>query len=287
MTATKPATRVNETITLNVDGNLINLTVELITPEVAEHYLTFNTHNRNLRRNVVAAYADDIKCGVWSFNGDPIRFSSTGTLLDGQHRLAAIVESETPTSVVVIRGLANDQQHTIDTGARRSFADVLKLRGESHYITLATITRAVKQWEVAPGAQKSATYTNSQLLNVLDRFPWLREGCNPLNLANANAGLPVSASAGPWFAFTMLDSEDCAHFFNRLSSDQGHHEGDPIYTLRRLVLESKKNVKAERNIAYLSAVTIQAWNKFRAGEECKILRWTRGGVRPQPFPEPK
>jgi hypothetical protein len=274
-------------IVMVIDGNLIELKVELITPEIAEYYLTKNVENRNLRPSVAAAYSDDMACGVWAFNGDPLRFDENGKLVDGQHRLRGIVKSGVAIYMLVIRGLKSSQQHTIDTGARRSFADVLKLRGELNYITLAAMTRAVRQWVDTEQVSKSSQFTNSQLLNTLEQYPWIREGCSVLNLTNSKTGLPVSATAGPWFAFTQLNAEDTEHFFSKLCSDQNHSEGEPIYTLRKLALASRDDIKGSRNIGYLSAVMVLAWNKFREGEECKLLRWTRGGANPQKFPVPK
>ena len=60
-----------------------------ITPELAHEWLGFNTHNRNIRQRIVTAYAADMTGGDWQWNGESIKFAEDGTLLDGQHRLAA------------------------------------------------------------------------------------------------------------------------------------------------------------------------------------------------------
>ena len=66
--------------------------VQVITPELAEQYLTKNTNNyRSMSNSVVNAYATDMKTGNWKFNGDSIKFNKSGILVDGQHRLAAIM----------------------------------------------------------------------------------------------------------------------------------------------------------------------------------------------------
>ena len=82
------------------------LAIELITPDQARQYLAFNTNNRNLRKAHVEKLANDIKNGRWVYNSATIVFNGDGTLLDGQHRLAAIIDADTPVKVAVARGVA-------------------------------------------------------------------------------------------------------------------------------------------------------------------------------------
>lgn len=263
---------------------------ELITPTVAEKYLAKNTHNRTIRQHRVDAYADDMTAGNWQWNGEAIKFAENGTLLDGQHRLLAIVQSGVPVKMMVVRGLPNSTQHTMDTGAKRTFSDVLKLRGEESYTILAATVRGVYWWEKGIrrfGGSSSTAATNTQLLETLDKHPWLREGMSLLGRVSAHAGLPVSASGALWFAFMSIDTEDANYFFERLASDENHSNGEPIYMLRRLLATSREDVRGARNVTYLAAVTVKAWNAYRAGEEVGQLRWRPGGANPEKFPEPK
>ncbi len=48
-------------------------TVETVTPELAERWLSLNTHNRTLRDGVVSRYAESIKAGQWELNGETIK----------------------------------------------------------------------------------------------------------------------------------------------------------------------------------------------------------------------
>ena len=260
--------------------------VELITPALAEKYIAKNTHNRNIRQRTVDAYAAD---GNWQWNGEAIKFAVSGTLLDGQHRLLAIIQSGAAVKMMVIRGLPDSTQHTLDTGIKRTFSDVLKLRGENSYTVLAAIVRGVFFWESAQrfGGATGLRAANTQLLKILDKYPWLRDGAPILANISAQAGLPVSASGPLWFAFMNIDPDDTAYFFERLSSDENHSNGEPIYMLRRLLATSREEVRGTRNVTYLAAVTIKAWNAYRAGDQIGQLRWRPGGSNPEKFPEPK
>ena len=58
---------------------------------MAERWLnTKNVHNRPIYEALIETYANDMKQGVWVFNPQPIIFSDTDKLLDGQHHLAGV-----------------------------------------------------------------------------------------------------------------------------------------------------------------------------------------------------
>ena len=75
---------------------------EYITPKTAEKYLEQNTNNyRRMNRNKVSIYARDMKNGSWQTNGEAIKFNKRGELVDGQHRLKAIMEADVPVKMLV------------------------------------------------------------------------------------------------------------------------------------------------------------------------------------------
>lgn len=261
--------------------------VELITPDRAREYLGCNTHNRNLRSAVVQSYAADMVAGDWLWNGESIKFDADGILVDGQHRLAAIVESDKAVRMLVIRDLGSRVQETVDGGVKRRFCDVLNLRGEKHYVTLATACRGVTLWETggryfSGGGQ----FTNAQMLATLEKYPWLREGMTTINRVARDSGLPARVGGVAWWLFMTIDPEDAEHFFERLCSDEDNHAGNPIFELRKSIARSF-STRGERSVVYLLAVTIKAWNKYRAGETAALLTFRPGGAKPEAFPEPK
>lgn len=278
---------------MKAEGNTppsLDITVELISPEVAHKYLGYNTHNRKLRTRTIAAYAADMRDGRWEQNGDSIKFNRSGSLDDGQHRLAAIIESETSVYMLVVRGLSMDAQDTIDGGISRKFADVLSLHGEKESTTLGAVVRSVYLWQsgirTAFGGGAGAAITTKQLLECLEQNPWIRDEMSLFRRLSSHAKLPASVSGALVFAFNQSDADDASFFFDRLTSDQGHRGGEPAYELRKLLLAST-DVRGTRSLRYLAAVTIKAWNKYRLGESCYQLRFRTGGANPESFPEVK
>ncbi len=99
--------------------------VELITPEIAKVWLANNTGNRKIRKSRVEVYALAMARGEWQITHQGIAFDTDGRLLDGQHRLEAIVQYGRPVEMMVTRNIPSDGFHIMDMGMTRSHADVL------------------------------------------------------------------------------------------------------------------------------------------------------------------
>lgn len=102
--------------------------VERITPAIAKHILANNINNRNVSRLTVKKYAQEMKSGNWQLNYEPVVISNTGKLLNGQHRLMAIVQSGVAVDLYVIRG-ADDNITIYDRGYLRKEDQVIAMMG--------------------------------------------------------------------------------------------------------------------------------------------------------------
>ena len=87
----------------------LGLTVEIedITPEKAVEYLDNNFKHREIKQTRVDKYVASMTEGNWKFNGKVITFNKDGVLLNGQHRLTAVVQSGVPLRTLVVRGIEN------------------------------------------------------------------------------------------------------------------------------------------------------------------------------------
>lgn len=256
-----------------------------VTPELAEEWLGKNTHNRLVRPTYVRSLARDMANGQWHFDGAPIRFSAEGVLLDGQHRLHAVIRSGVTVSMLVLTNLTAESQVVMDTGRARTLGDVLKLQGEHNYIPLATTVRAINNWETqTPEAFAGfRPVSTPAALATLEKYPWVREGMTTVSSASKNANLSTSVGGLTWWMFMQIEPEDCTDFFNKLSHDLGHSEGDPIYHLRRALMDSRSPHLGNRK--YMLAITIKAWNAYRQGEKVGHFRYRPGGSNPERMPE--
>lgn len=106
---------------------------EDIGPELAAKYLEKNITNRVIRKSTLLSYARDMRLGKWIPTHQGIAFNDRGELIDGQHRLHAIVEAAIVVKILVTRGIPSEQgsvrtMDAVDRGAVRSVADQLQLQ---------------------------------------------------------------------------------------------------------------------------------------------------------------
>lgn len=106
----------------------MKLEIQSITPEMAQQYLKKNlSNNRNLRQNVVLKYARMMRKGEWKLTHEGIAIDTNNKLIDGQHRLAAIVESGCTIEMLVATEVPATTCTVINTGASRDLRDQLTL----------------------------------------------------------------------------------------------------------------------------------------------------------------
>lgn len=86
----------------------LDITIETIDPGQAALYLSNNAKHRPIKDKKVAEYMSEMRDGKWRLNGKTICFDSTGRLLNGQHRLSAVIRSGVSLTTVVVRGLDPD-----------------------------------------------------------------------------------------------------------------------------------------------------------------------------------
>lgn len=119
-----------------------SIPIERVTPKKATEWLNANTSNRKLRDGVVEKYAEDMRHGRWTRCTAPICFYEDGDVADGQHRLWAIIESDTTQEFAVLRGLSRADGLNIDTGLNRSLVDNARISGADKDLSNAALTGA-------------------------------------------------------------------------------------------------------------------------------------------------
>lgn len=271
--------------------------VEEIDPVFAKELLGSNTHNRTLRHRRIEELATDMREGSWQQNGESIKIARDGTIIDGQHRLHAIIAADVTLPILVVRDLPMSTQEVVDTGSKRTFPDVLKLRKESNSVTLAAVTRRVETWTRGIRTIRAAyVATNTQLLQTLDRYPDIRIAAEAAESVRTHIRLQASSAGLCYWVFSNLAtkdqeeadrlSEDLTFFYERLKDGAELATDHPIYVLRRTIIDnmnSKTRLNENTSVAYV----IKAWNAYREGRTMKYLRYRPGGANPEIFPEPK
>lgn len=257
-----------------------------VTPTIARKWMKTNRDNRPIRDTLVKSITLDMSNDEWDDNGETIKFDENNDLIDGQHRLMGVIESGKTIEMLVIWGLPRKVQDTIDTGAKRTFADNLHRKGEKHALLLAAIVRKVYIWEDGLVLGKKKATSNYALTRTLEKYPNLRDAAREANMIAQASDLLGSVAGYLWWVFSSIDEKDCKYFFQRLCDMHNSTKGNPIDALKLRLQRIKNRDYESVSDVWLTAVTIKAWNKFRKGEEWEIVDFRGGGSNPEKPPYP-
>lgn len=131
--------------------------IEVITPRIAEHLLSRNAEgNRRVRRGVVRRIADDIRSGRWVLTHQGIAIGTDGRLLDGQHRLHAVIAAGQTVRMVVARDVELEAFRAMDIGAGRTVTDLTGGAVDQRTAAVANSMMVAPGFDVRGGASKGA-----------------------------------------------------------------------------------------------------------------------------------
>lgn len=134
-----------------------NQKTELISPNIAERMLGNNENNRNVNSNHVLHLAHQMKTGNFRLTGDTIKIAKSGRLLDGQHRLLAVIKAGLPVEFIVVRDLEEDVFKFIDTGKVRTATDVLTIAGVENAAKISSLVRFIISYKLGSLASTGHT----------------------------------------------------------------------------------------------------------------------------------
>ncbi len=254
-----------------------------ISPAMASAWLARNTHNRSFNRNAVTQYVRDMRANTWKLNGETIKFDVNGELLDGQHRLRACVEADTPFQSYVISGVSPQAFDTVDIGRKRTTGDALVINGEINTSQLAGALGFVWRYENQCLERKEFP-TAATLLAYLSEHQGLRESVDRAHGHGHFA--PCSVLAGLDYLTRQKDLELSEEFFEKLYKGEGLSATDPVHLLRERLLKNNSLHGRGRLQTYdIAGLFIKAWNATRLGQRLALLRFSPHGVKKEPFPE--
>ncbi len=253
---------------VKITGRVAAFQVE-VTPELAKAWLGLNLKNRIPSRAKIGRFARMMKAGKWSLNGESVKFSSTGRLLDGQSRLLAIGQAGIPIILEVRGGLTDRAQESMDTGEARAHRHQLEMLGEKNPNEIAAALRLIFFWErglvgsaghVGNGARD---ITNTTIRETLEKHPRVRESVG--RCLNLKALMPISAAAFFHYVFSSGDEKKANLFIERLTTGANLSDTSPVYLLReRLTQDRLASAKMKKRDKF--AMIIKAWNCFFAGK---------------------
>lgn len=251
----------------------LDISVITVTPQLAATWLKKNVVNRPVRDRKVEEYASDMAAGRWQAVGDTIRFARNGTLLDGQHRLTAVVKSGATVEFIVVRGIANEAQGDMDTGAKRSASDALALLGvENSALTAATARLLVryKGGHFAEGGDSRIGVTNGEIREFVADNPELKEAIRVADGWRTVVDAPPSVLVAAYYVTSEINPAGAADFFEKLTTRADIPKGSAILALdSRLRAIRRDGIRVDQK-DYLS-LFFKAWNYHRKNRTVRHL----------------
>jgi hypothetical protein len=273
--------------------------VKKIGPAEAEVLLEGNMDNRNISQEVVDKYTLEMKEGRWMESGNSISIikmpDGTIRLLNGQHRLLAVVFSGITLNFVIVEEDDEGVFKVFDSPYVRTTAQVLALAGMTNVNVRQAMARMAINYESHIGSTDPWTRRSIPTSRVM---AWLDE--QDQRMINAVMADYVQMRSRDHLTNTWYAGLD---FLVRSRSKQPEqwlifHEGyvqgaylkadSPIialkhYTANRTKAGSRYQQSAWDRQAHL-AVGIRAWNDFIADDTAKVYRFQKNWL---PMPEIK
>jgi len=269
--------------------------IETVTPAIARKWLEGNVDNRRLRETRVVYLARILADGEWELTGDAIVFDDQGVLINGQHRLSAVVIANIPARFLILRGVPTTAQEVMDQNLSRSVADQLQRRGISYPHVIASALGWLAHFEYTEETG-NVHYASSALRPSLRHLLSLFE--QNTELAQEAQGMSklsyhLKVRPGPTLAakhrLIQVNSEEAEIFFKHLAEGVGLSRDDPIRRLREWCLVDKSSIRGSGRAPtyrYIAQV-FKAWNFWREGESVQRLTWVFSPTKKEPWPVPK
>jgi len=279
-----------------VVGDVSGVRVEkwTVTPELALKWLETNDNNRPVSQARVQQLAKDMTDGVFELTHQGIAFDSAGLLIDGQHRLWAVVESKKTVEMFVGFGLDRSEVvHYIDDGRPRSMTDKLGYGGIDtnkrrvsvvrtmllHYRTQHFAGRSVEPgtytWHNKHGRVRATAFAEFHEL-VRPAVDFALDGCG------GKAHACVAAAVGS--AWYTQNHDRLAEFQQMLASGEISSKNDnSIIRLRDFLMNSGLTSGGE---SARCEIFVRACTALRAFCERRSLQKLYA-VPTAPFPIPK
>ena len=255
------------------EKNTITAIVEEINPQTAQKYLGNQAQNRRLSDKKVQEYAKMMTDDEWQLNGEPIIFGKSGKLIDGQHRLRAVIYANKSVKMLVVRGVDDICFDSIDSGKSRSLQDVF---AANSIMNSQLVSSIVKKYSLLLSNPKCCffrdyghnTFSRKQMLETYFENSTIFDYAARVGAKYYTAmRLTSPANIGAMFAYLVLDkkheADSVEEFFFYMFSKKELKESNlnAAYLVRQKIIDSALSEKRFEPKVMQNMFAI-AWNAF-------------------------
>jgi len=277
--------------------------VETVTPNMARKWLeaSESAAQRGIRERLVAKLTHAILNDQWQVTHQGIAISTDRVVLDGQHRLTAIIRADVPVQMMVTRDADPAMFGVIDTGTARTPADSLRIAGFRNTNVLAAVVRALICYEQVAGTTGADWKDRDREVTTEDLLAWLGDDerheaavqaitdGHRISQAISRHGATTPLSAALLVSMmwqTDITPTTRAEFSARLADGVLLGPRSPILSLRRWLIGENGYMlvqQTQRRIVTM-ANTITAMNDYALGRERQLTIFRLGhSILPAPI----
>lgn len=251
-----------------------------ISPAIAEEMLATNAdNNRRQSKTLIRQYARDMIAGNWEITGEAIKFDTNGRLIDGQHRLSAVIASKKTVKMAVITGLEPTVIHVLDTGRSRSGQDALTIAGFAENANhVAALARKIIGYQggttdVLHGHKirlRGQPITNRDILEYArlnDLQPYVRFSL-ALDKRQINRIMAATEWAFVYWLLSQTDSDAAKDFCSRLATLDSVPLQSPIRTVFERLTMGQVRLTPKQTLMAI----VTGWNAWRTGKELTRIK---------------
>jgi hypothetical protein len=246
-----------------------NLTAESI---VKLLHQANEVRNRTVSMSHVQKLARDMTARNWLWTGDPIHVDRDGFVRNGQHRLLAVIYSNTTQDFMVIRNLDPATQLVIDVGRTRNAANQMHMAQINNANLATPIANTLIRWRIGKALVSSfipSVMEIHELIRNEEEIPAAVAYLNQMRRVIRRA--PLSALGAAYIEAGHLDVKARDEFFGNLMTGADLAVDDPTLVLRnKIILPSTYSLRSRRGgQLYL---IVHAWNTWRQDKTMRLLR---------------
>jgi hypothetical protein len=236
------------------------VTIEMVTPALAHMWLSGQARNRSVNEKRVAYYASKMSSGSFVLSWDAIAFNSAGQLINGQHRLLAIVSSEVNCQMLVATGL--DKIRDGDRPLSRTLANDLQItfdqENANRVAAVATIIRSMCNGTWASGQP----YTSAGDLDlfIVPELSWA------VSESHRVGSLKMAPVVSMLAVARICDSELAERLASGLVKGEGLSGDSPMYRARNHIICGKSKGEGQGNRSFQLMLSAWAAEKERRRE---------------------
>jgi hypothetical protein len=230
---------------------------------------------RHLSEKRVEKFAHAMISGQWQLTHQAIGIDKDGIMIDGQHRMAAVIRSNTTQEFLIAYEAEPSTFDVIDTGQARTASDILSIAGYANVNQIAAAARILLSYDLVKGTKGNIASTGRQFTNA-DILKFVEGPRGDILVHAVNEATNISSQVGrfgarSWLAAgVVLLMESGVHrdiakeFLIKMRTGEMLAAGSPILAMRRWIMSDGgwvSNTAADRQTVGLSVFikTLNAW----------------------------